>query len=439
MGEVKVLPSVRGRSGWTAILPPRTATPRLASSIKADWAILGAGFTGLAAARALAAARPDDRIVVLDAIEVGEGASGRNSGFAIDHAHTLGGGAAAEESARAQKRLYSAAIDELRGLAEEHGIDCDWRDCGKFHAAASARGTEKYLKPLLAELDHIGEPYEWLDAEAMRAAVGTAHYHAGIYTPGTVLVNPAALVRGLADTLPGNVTLYENTPVTSIESGGIKLLKTPEGEVAATNLIVAANAFLPALGFAADRLMPFVAWASLSAPMTEDQQAALGGRPTWGITPANAFVAPTIQRTGDHRILYRETITYRPGVKFSDAELQRIAARHRRLFVERFPMLADLAIEHTWGGFLCMSRNQDSLYGPVADGIWAAAGFQGIGVTRGTIAGRLVAQLALGETGPLVDDMMQIAHPAANPPRPFLDVGVAMRTAWEAWVERDER
>ena len=438
MTKVRILPKDEGPAGWAAILPPRTPKPALTEDICADWAVLGAGFTGLAAARALAEAQPDDKIVILDALAVGEGASGRNSGFAIDHAHTLGGGAAAEASALGQKRLYSAAINHLHDLVVKHDIDCDWRACGKFHAAASKRGVEKYLKPLLAELDHIGEAYEWLDASALRKEVGTAHYEAGIFTPGTVLLNPAALVHGLADSLPENVELFEKTPVTEVAAGAPVTLTTVRGQVRATKLIVAANAHLPALGLAANRLMPFVAYATLSAPMNKFEQSALGGQFTWGITPANAFVAPTIQRTGDHRILYRDGIHYRPGLSFSGAELARVRVRHARRFRKRFPMLPDLVLDHTWGGYLCLSRNQDSIFGALDENIWGAAGFQGIGVTRGTIAGLLVADLALGRDNPLTEDMMRIAHPPTNPPRPLFDLGVALRTTWEAWTERDE-
>lgn len=439
MARITTLPRNEGPTGWAVLLPARAPRLALTGAVRADWAVLGAGFTGLAAARRLAEVWPEDRIVVVDALAVGEGASGRNSGFAIDHAHTLGGGAAEAESAKGQKRLYTAAIDHLRGLVETHGIDCDWRASGKYHAAASPRGTDKYLKPLLVELDHIGERYEWLNAEEMQAATGIAHYNAGIYTPGTVLINPAALVRGLADHLPANVTLYENSPVIEIAPGNAITLRTAQGEITASKLILATNAFTPALGFVANRLLPFAAFASLSAPMNDAQQAALGGKPTWGLTPANAFVAPTIRRTSDHRILYRDGILFRPGLSLGVGELEKMRAAHEAHFRARFPMLEGLALEHTWGGYLCMSRNQDSVFGAVGENVWAAAGFQGIGVTRGTIAGRLVADVAMGLANPLIEDMMRIASPPANPPRPFLDLGVTLRTAWEAWKERDER
>ena len=432
------LPREDDQCGWTSILPRRTPRPELTENVEADWAVLGAGFTGLAAARRLAEARPDDRIVVLDAGAVADGASGRNSGFAIDHAHTLGGGVAATESARGQKRLYSKAIDHMAELVEAHGIECDWRNDGKFHGASSAAGAEKYLRPLCHELEEIDEPYRWLDADEMRDELGTAHYHAGIYTSGTVLVNPAALIRGLAECLPENVTLFENSPVTELDASGPVVLTTPNGHVTSPKLILATNAYTPGTGYFSRALLPFAAFASLSRPMTSEEQSTLGGRSSWGVTPANAFVGATIQKTGDARILFRQTITYRASLRHDVTELETIRLRHKALFQARFPTIRDLNLDQTWGGYLCLSRNQDSAFGQFGDHVWGAAGHQGIGVTRGTIGGMLAADMAMGEANPLIEDMMRIAHPVQNPPRPLLDIGINLRTRWEAWNDRHE-
>ncbi len=438
MALIRTLPQNNEAPGWAAILPPRTPSPSIEGEIHGDWVVLGAGFTGLAAARRLGEMRPDDRIIIVDAGEVGAGASGRNSGFAIDHAHTLGGGVAALESARGQKRLYSAAIEGMAEIVAAHEIECDWRNDGKFHGAASARGTEAYLKPLLEELDHIDEPHRWLNAREMEAELGINHYAAGIYTPGTVLVNPAALVRGLAGCLPENVTLAENSPVTTIDIAGPIKLTTLKGQVVAKRMILATNAFTPEMGFFQRKLLPFVGFASLSRVLTAGEQEALGGRASWGLTPANAFVGATIQRTGDNRILFRQTITYRDNLRHSAAELEQVRARHRQLFAARFAMLPDVTLDHTWGGYLSLSRNQDSAFGKFADNVWGAAGHQGIGVTRGTISGTLAADMAMGLDNPLLEDMMCIARPVSNPPSPLLDLGIALNTAWDAWRNRDE-
>lgn len=434
---VSTLPEEDGANGWTAILPPRRAKASLEGREIFDWAVLGAGFTGLAAARRLAALRPDDRIAVIDADVVGEGASGRNSGFAIDHAHALGG---AEDAGTmpSENRLYTEALRQLRALVHEHQIACDWRESGKYHAAMSQRGAEQVLKPLLRHLEAANAPCRWCDRAAMTEATGAQFYEAGVFTPGTVLVNPAALIRGVADALPENVTLYENTEVKGVETGARVLLWADEGAVEARGLILATNAYTPAVGFFGRQLLPLIAFASLTAPMSKAQREALGGAASWGVTPADGFVAPTIQRTGDHRILFRYDIRYRPGLRRRRGELKRMSARHRAAFRKRFPVLADLPLDHTWCGYLCTSANQHSAFGEAADRIWVAAGHQGIGVTRGTIAGTLIADVATGNNNPLIADMKTIASPPVNPPRPFLDWGVAARLAWHRFANRHE-
>src|SRR5699024_2050717 len=108
-----------------------------------------------------------------------------------------------------------AAIDFMRDIVQTHNIDCDWSEQGKIHGSASDRGTQM-LSDFAHGLDAIGEPYTPLNAEDMYRVTGSRYYSSGMHTPGTVLVQPAALVRGLARTLPDNVRVYENSPVVRI-------------------------------------------------------------------------------------------------------------------------------------------------------------------------------------------------------------------------------
>lgn len=435
--KANILPEEDAANGWTAMLPARRPRPALEGRHAADWAVLGAGFTGLAAARRLATSRPDDRIAVIDAGAVGDGASGRNSGFAIGGAHSLGGADNAE-TARSEKRLYTNGLRELRSLVQAHNIDCDWREDGKFHAAMSARGVNDVLKPMTQQLERLGEPFHWRDRAQMAETIGAEIYEASVFTPDTALVNPAALIRGVADALPENVTIFENSPVLSIDAGARVCLTTEQGTLETGGLILAANAYTPTLGFYRRNLLPMIAFASLTEPLNEKYQAALSGAPSWGVTPVDGFVSPTIQRTGDNRILFRFDILYRPSMRLRRDELARARERHMRAFRNYFPMLKDIALEHTWSGYLCVSANQHSAFGAAAERIWVAAGHQGVGVTRGTSAGALIADVALGADNPLIADMKKIARPPAGPPQPILDIGVRARMAWRRITTRHE-
>lgn len=438
MGRIRVLPENDATNGWSAVLPPRRPKPALSGEIAADWAVIGAGYAGLAAARRLAEQRPDDRIVVLEAGTAGEGAQGRNAGFAIDLPHNLSASFAELENAERHKRLNRAAIAHLQDVVERHGIACDWRRDGRYHAVVSQRSAEAVLRPLAAELARSGEPHAWLDRQALADAIGSDYYAAAVFTPGGVLVNPAALSRGLADALPANATLYETTPVQSFEPGAPTRLTTPGGRVNARRVILAVNGFADRFGFFKHRLLSFAAHASLTRPLTEDEQRRLGGKPHWGLTPANAFSGVTMRRTVDNRILIRQNVRFRPGLRASDDERRGVAEEHKRLFDRRYPNLPEVTIGHTWTGFICLSRNSAPGFGEVAPNIFASVCQNAVGIAKGTIGGLLLADKALGVANPLIADIEAVSGPAWLPPRPALDIGVRSRFAFELWRARDE-
>ena len=88
--KVKKLPANDKSNGWSKIIPTRSPNPHLKNYVDCDWLVVGAGFAGLAAARKLAMNNPPHKVVFIEAGEVGEGAQGRNSGFAIDLPHNVG-------------------------------------------------------------------------------------------------------------------------------------------------------------------------------------------------------------------------------------------------------------------------------------------------------------------------------------------------------------
>lgn len=439
MRRIRNLPADDTSNGWSGILPPRVERPSLMGDIRADWVVVGAGFAGLAAARRLAMNRPNDSIALIEAEAAGEGASGRNSGFAIDVPHNVGSSLAELDGSHRYIRLSRAAIAHLEDLIAAHGIDCDWSRRGKYHAAVSAQGVREVLEPLTKELDALAEPWRWLDAQALTAEIGTPYYRAAVYTPGGGLLNPAALCRGLADSLPGNVMLHERTPVTALDSANGIRLTTPGGSVSAPRMILTVNGWAEQFGAYRGRLLRFAAHASLTRQLTTAERERLGGVDDWGLTPANAFAGVTMRFTRDHRILIRQNLHYCPGLRQSAADRAANRAHHQRLFHGRFPMLAEVTLEHTWTGYVCLSRNHAPGFGRVAPNVWAAVCQNAVGVTKGTIGGLLAADMACGVDNPLISDMESLGTPSPLPPRPFLDLGVRVRSAWELWRWRREK
>lgn len=436
--KINRLPKDDRTNGWSGVLPPRTANPALQGDVTADWLVLGAGYAGLAAARRLAELHPEQSIALVDAGEAGENASGRNSGFAIDLPHNVGSSLEELEGSHRFMRLARAAIDQLEGLVQAHDIQCDWSRDGKYHAAVSARGVKEVLEPTAKELDALGEPYEWIERDDLTRRLGTPHFTRAIYTKGGALMNPAGLTRGLADSLPDNVTLFENSPVTeAIFQNGVQLT-TPGGTVRAPKMIMAANGFSEQFGFFPKKFMHLAAHASITRPLTVEEQAAFGDPDPWGLTPANAFAGITMRYTNDRRIVIRQGLNYCPSQRVSEAERQSIARRHKSLFDQRFPALPDVTMDHTWSGFVCLSRNAAPGFGQLAPNIWSAVCQNAVGVTKGTFGGTLAADLASGVDNPLIADMESLGEPSDLPPRPFLDIGVRTRFQWELFRNRHE-
>lgn len=423
--SVHVLPREDGACGWIARLPSPAPARRQAGAVRAEAAVVGAGFTGLAVARRLALLRPDWRIALLDAGRTGEGASGRSSGFVVDLAHFI---ARMEPAAsRAYVALCRRGIAELRTLVAEHRIACDWDDRGWLHAAAGEAAASE-LPRLRGWLESLGERHEWLDRDGLAAVTGTRFYRVGLRLPGSVLVQPAALVQGLARSLPVNVDLFEESPVTALTRAGAFRLATPGGTVEAPRLFIAANGYTPALGLLADRLFPLLTFGSLTRPLTVDEQEVLGGEPEWGLL-AEDPMGSTLRRTRDGRLLIRNTVRYEPAFAAGDAVRRRVRDLHLRALLARYPHLAALDFDFTWGGVMGASPNRGHAFGEIEQGLFTAAGYTGAGIAMGTTAGTLLAGFALGERSRALDDMLALPEPKRLPPRPLLDLGIRWRVA----------
>lgn len=436
--DITLKPHDDQTNGWSAILPSRRPHAPLSSGLEADWLIIGAGYAGLAAARRLAHNRPNEKIVVLEAGVAGDNASGRNSGFAIDVPHNVGSSTAELEKAANYKRLMKAGIAHLDGIVKDQRISCDWSEKGKYHCAAAPQLAETLLRHHAHELQALGEPYEWLEQAELARRLGTSFFHAGIYTPGCILLNPAALTRGLADSLPDNVTLFENSAVTRLEYGPRVVASTAQGAVSAGRLILANNGSASQLPGFQRQLFNVASYGSLTQPLTPQQRARIGDIDEWGVTPANAVSGATMRYTRDHRLLIRQQFDFTPGMRVSEAARARVREQHRSVFLARFPELPDVALEHFWMGFFSITRNGAPRWGKIDRNVYAAVGCNGVGIAKQTIAGVTLADLACGVENPLIADMLELGEPEKLPPRPFLDLGVKAYLAKERWVGRQE-
>ncbi len=413
------------RHGWAELLPERRASQPLSGAHRVAWAVIGAGVTGLACARRLAELHPDREIMLLEARLVGQGASGRNSGFAVAVSH-FDGGFKADQMAtyRRVNRINQAGLDLLRSQVAEAAIDCQWRE-GGFHHTAADRLAIRECGYFLRYLEALEVAHTPLDGSALNARLGTALYRVGVHVHKGVLLQPAALVRGLADSLPANVRLHERSPVLGIENGAPLTLTLPNGEVRADKLVLATNYEAAKLGFLRRYLIGSTLSGSFTRVLGDDELASLGSLREWGILSLHGGGA-TVRLTADRRLCLRNAAEFNGAALLSETQLAHRQSIHRAGFENRFPELARVPFEYAWSGVEGISRNGTNFFGRQRDNIYLAGGYNGSGVSRGTAFGKALADYASGGRSPLIDDCLASAPGAWIPPRPFLDIGALL-------------
>jgi len=433
------IPVHRGPAAWSAILPGQPGPVVLGTDLVVDFAIVGAGFAGLSAARRLRQLHPSARIAVLEASRIAEGASGRNSGFMIDLPHELtsedysGGG-----DDRALIALNRSAIGFAEGVVADYGIDRNFFDpAGKVNGAASEK-ADRLNRSYADHLATMGEGSTYLDAQAMRELTGSAHYVSGLYTPGTVMLQPAGYIRGFAEGLRRDgVGVFETSPVQAmVRQGQGWALRTPGGQVSAGKVIMANNGQLESFGFARNRLMHIFLYASMSVDLGAEGIRALGGQPRWGVTPSDPM-GTTMRRIdpgqGGHRIVTRTCASFEPGMEAPETMIRRSAGVHREKFDDRFPQLRGLAMEFTWAGHLCLSQNGVSMMRELEQDLYAACICNGLGTTRSTLTGIAAADLACGIESDATRHFTAEAPPRKLPPRPFSTIGANAYLRYKEW------
>jgi glycine/D-amino acid oxidase-like deaminating enzyme len=431
--KVTRFPSNPGPAAWDAILPARVRFGALEADETTDWLIIGAGFAGLAAARRLSQLCPSDKITVLDALRVGEGPAGRNTGFMIDLPHDLassdyGGDVNADKSIIARNR---AAIAFAQDMVNALGVPPEaFQKVGKINGAASAKGMQ-HNKEYAAHLQQLGEPSQQLDAQQMQDITGSAYYRGGLFTPGTVMLQPALFVRSVARKLCSNrVKIYEQSKVVALKrSEGLWHAQSEHGSVKAPKVILAVNGHAQSFGHFKKRLVHVFTYGSMTRAFDAEN---LMGKANWGLTPADPL-GSTVRRISDakgSRLIVRNRFTYEPKMAVNPSKLKRIWKTHDTSFKARFPELDGLKMEHRWGGHLCLSLNNVPAFGEVDDGLFSACCQNGLGTVQGTLGGMMAAEMAVGYCSDMLAELQALDAPKRLPPEPVATLGARARLAW---------
>lgn len=442
--KAKRQPVHRGPAGWNAILGAQDAPVELTQDTTADFVVIGAGFAGMAAARRLVELTPDSRIVVLDAGRVAEGASGRNSGFMIDLPHEL---TSADHSGTGDDkkiiRLNRMAIDFLGRAVGDYDIPPDYFDrAGKVSGAASETSL-RHNATYASHLTNLGESSETLDAQQMQDLTGSAHYLGGLYTAGTVMLQPAGIMRGMARGLRRDgVEIFENSAAQAIEKEKNNWrVETKHATVIASKVILTVNGHLASFGIERGRLMQLFLFATITPELDGTSLKILGGQSRWGITPSDPM-GTTMRRIdtkqGGNRIVTRTCAVVRSDMKTRASDLSRAKNVMQRKFDQRFPQLAGLKMEHSWAGHLCLSLNGVSVAREIEQGVYSGCVQNGLGTARGTLTGIAAAELAVGTRSEISDHFRAESRPKHLLPEPIFSLGANALLRGREWKARSD-
>jgi glycine/D-amino acid oxidase-like deaminating enzyme len=409
-------PNYKNTCGWTSLLTPRTPNAALAKDIIVDYAIIGAGFTGIAAAHRLFELDNQAKIALVDASNIDEGSSARNSGFT--GAEIIPRNVKPKSAAKAMKQthLMRESFNWLLEIIKSHGIDCDMHHVGTIRGAATDKGEASLRKVLeIAKANEI--THRVLTRKDMQEHTGSDYYQFGLHFDYGHLLQPAALMRGLIDSLPQDIALYENTPVTKLSrDGDAWVLISPNGTLRAKNVILANNAFIPHLGYLKLRMTIIYTYATLTRPLTKSEQAQVGRNANWGLLPSHRL-GSTIRRIEGDRIMVRSQ--YSHGIELDN---QKMAEDLHHSMTRRWPKLSHVDFDYIWGGTTSFTMNGAPWWGKITDGLYASAGCNGSGIAKGTMLGRNLADLICNNGDPnRVPNAMGTASIIA--PEPFRSIG----------------
>ena len=423
---------------WLKDLPSRTNIKTLQSNEDCEWLIVGAGYTGLSAARKLAQLYSDKKIILIDAQLAGEGASGRNSGYLVDT--TLNDGFTSNKELNNYKKkadIYKLGINVVKKFINEHQVECDWNECGKYFASSRLE-DKKILTNFSDTLIKLGFEHNLLSKDELSKRLGTDFYNTALHTKGGILLHPGKLVRAMIDVLPKNVCLYENSHLlTWNKTKDIISCEFKNGKINTKKIIFATNGFLKSLGIKSNYNFPITLTASMTRPLTDEEFKSIGEPKEWGVLPVRPMGA-TIRMTKDRRILIRNTAEVHNPFKMSKLNLERRSINQKIGIKKRFPQLLDDIIQSSWSGIVSRTRNSSQIFEKIDNNIFVAGCYNGSGIGVGTLFGEQIAIKASEENSKEIETIEAINKPTWLPPQPFLNLGVKTRLIYERLRARSE-
>ncbi len=407
-----------------------TDFPALEESVECDVCVIGAGYTGLSSALFLAEAGYS--VTVLEAAQVGFGASGRNGGQLVnsysrdvDVIEARYG----EKTARVLGSMIFEGADIIRQRIGRYDIQCDYRPGGIFAAL-----NKKQLKAL-AEQKSSWEAYgnqnlTMLDAADIKREVGCANYVGGLLDLQGGHIHPLNLALGEATAFIGlGGKIFEQSAAVEITYGEPITVRTARGVVRAKYLLIAGNAYLAQNldNRVTAKSMPCGSQIAVTEPLPENVARSLIAN-NYCVEDCN-YLLDYYRLTADNRLLYGGGVVY--GAREPDDIEQLIKPK----ILKTFPQLKDVKIDYRWTGNFLLTMSRMPQFGRIEKNAYYMQGYSGHGVTCSHLAGKLISEMIRGDAERF-DAFASLPHMPMIGGRTFQAPLTAMGAAYYALRDR---
>jgi len=360
-----------------------------------DVAVIGAGFTGLGAARKLA--QQGRRVVVLESKTVGFGASGRNGGHlnnGIAHSFLHAKGMFGAERAKAMYRAFDQGIETLERIIAEEGIACDFRRSGKLKLASKPAHYDSIARNFEAIHREVDPDTALLSKSDLAGEIGSDAFHGGMLQRKSAMMHMGRFVVGLAEAAARHgAVIHENAPVTARRPNGKGWeLTTPQGTIRADKVFLATGAYTTgAFGYFRRRIVPVGSFLLATRPLTDAETAAA--------MPGNRTCVTSLNVGNYFRLSPDNRLIFGGRARFSARSDQQSDAKSGAILQAAlagiFPQLAGVEVDYCWGGLVDMTKDRFPRAGQ-ADGVYYSMGYSGHGAQIATHMGEIMADLMTG-------------------------------------------